>query len=111
MVGFQIDYLDHDYFVFHQANMKMNNMIVKKLKLPFEKVPSCMYNFGNTSSASIPLTIVTQLKGKIEEKLTKFICCGFGVGLSWGSVRFETEDIIVSSLVEMDENKEDLEWV
>lgn len=105
------DYLDHDYYVFHQANMKMNNMIVKKLKLPTEKVPSCMHNFGNTSSASIPLTIVTQLKGKFEDRLTKFICCGFGVGLSWGTVRFETENIVISQLVELDENTEESKWV
>ena len=98
---FGFDYLDYDYFIFHQANMKMNNMIVKKLKLPVEKVPSCMRFFGNTSSASIPLTIVTQLKGKIENKPTKFICCGFGVGLSWGTVAFETDDVVVSDLVEI----------
>jgi len=98
---FGFDYLSYDYFVFHQANMKMNNMIVKKLKLDTEKVPACMYNFGNTSSASIPLTIVTQLKGKFEDKPTKFICCGFGVGLSWGTVAFETKDIVISYLVEL----------
>lgn len=105
------DYLDNDYFIFHQANMKMNNMIVKKLKLPIERVPSSMYNFGNTSSASIPLTIVTQLKGKFEDKLTKFLCCGFGVGLSWGTVRFETENIVISDLVEVEDNLEETEWV
>ena len=93
------DYLDADYVIFHQANMKMNNQIVKKLKLDPEKVPSCMYEFGNTSSASIPMTIVSQLKGKFEDKHTKFICCGFGVGLSWGTVAFDTADIVVSEIV------------
>lgn len=97
---FGFDYQTADYYVFHQANMKMNNQIAKKLKLDGAKVPSCMYRFGNTSSASIPLTIVTQLKGKIENRLTKFICCGFGVGLSWGSVAFATDDIVISELVE-----------
>lgn len=97
---FGFDYLAADYYVFHQANMKMNNLIAKKLKLDEEKVPSCMYRFGNTSSASIPLTIVTQLKGKIEERPTKFICCGFGVGLSWGTVAFATDHIVISDLVE-----------
>ena len=81
--------------------MKMNNMIVKKLKLAPEKVPSCMRFFGNTSSASIPLTIVTQLKGKVENSHTRFICCGFGVGLSWGTVAFETDNIVISDLVEI----------
>lgn len=101
------NYLDADYFVFHQANMKMNNMIAKKLKLSEEKVPSCMYHFGNTSSASIPLTIVSELRGKFESKPTKFICCGFGVGLSWGTVAFETNNIIVSELVEVSDDEID----
>lgn len=98
---YSFDYQDADYFIFHQANMKMNNMIAKKLKLTPEKVPSCMYHFGNTSSASIPLTIVSELRGKFENELTKFICCGFGVGLSWGTVAFKTKNIVISELVEV----------
>lgn len=98
---FSFDYQTADYYVFHQANMKMNTMIIKKLGIDPAKVPSCMYEFGNTSSASIPLTMVTQLKGKIESRPTKFICCGFGVGLSWGTVAFSTEQVVVSNLVEV----------
>ena len=108
---FGFDYLDYDYFVFHQANMKMNNMIAKKLKLAPEKVPSCMYHFGNTSSASIPLTIVTELKQKSENTPTKFVCCGFGVGLSWGTVAFESEKMVISSLVEMADEEADQKYV
>ena len=103
---FGFNYLDADYVIFHQANMKMNNQIVKKLKLDPERVPSCMYEFGNTSSASIPLTIVSQLKGKFEEKPTKFICCGFGVGLSWGTVSFETKNIIIPAVVEVKDEED-----
>ncbi len=97
---FGFDYQTYDYYILHQANMKMNNMIAKKLKLDAAKVPSNMYHFGNTSSASIPLTIVTELKDKCEDN-TKFICCGFGVGLSWGTVAFETNNIVISDLVEI----------
>lgn len=104
------EYQNADFYVFHQANMKMNNMIAKKLKLAVEKVPSCMYHFGNTSSASIPLTIVTQLKGKCESK-ARFVCCGFGVGLSWGTVAFDTENIIVSELVEVRTEEADKKYV
>ena len=99
---FAFDYQEADYFVFHQANMKINNMIIKKLKLDEAKVPSCMLHYGNTSSASIPLTIVTQLQGKLQNP-TKFVCCGFGVGLSWGTVAFETENIVVPKVVLVDE--------
>lgn len=109
---FDFNYLDADYVIFHQANMKMNNQIVKKLKLNPERVPSCMYRYGNTSSASIPLTIVTQLKGKLDNNSTKFICCGFGVGLSWGTVAFASDEkIVVSDLVEVEEPKDESKWV
>lgn len=97
---FSFDYQDFDYFVFHQANMKMNNFIAQKLHITPNKVPSCLYHFGNTSSASIPLTIVTQLEEK-EAQQKKFICCGFGVGLSWGTVAFDSQSMVVSQLVEV----------
>jgi 3-oxoacyl-[acyl-carrier-protein] synthase-3 len=98
---FGFDYMDCDYFIFHQANLLMNEKIRTKLKLPPEKVPYCLQDFGNTASASIPLTIVTQLKGKVENKKTDWIACGFGVGLSWGAVHFVTDGIIISKLVEV----------
>lgn len=98
---FGFDYLEADYFVFHQANLKMNNLLAQKLKLPAEKVPMSIREYGNTSSASIPLTICTQLKGKFEAKPTRFICCGFGIGLSWGTVAFETNNIVISDLIEL----------
>ena len=107
---FGFNYLDTDFFVFHQANMKMNNMIAKKLKLAPEKVPSCMYRFGNTSSASIPLTIVGELRGHCEDG-KQFICCGFGVGLSWGTIHFTSDNMIVSKLVEVDDNQADKKYV
>lgn len=90
-----------DYCILHQANLQIDEIIRNKMNFPEEKVPMCLYDFGNTSSASIPLTIVSQLKGKIENRITKFICCGFGIGLSWGSVVFETENIVLSELVEV----------
>ena len=103
---FHFDYSGYDYLVLHQANMKMNNLIAKKLKFDPDRVPSCMYSFGNTSSASIPLTIVTQLKGRCENGV-KFICCGFGVGLSWGTVAFMTDGMLISDLVEVDNSQVD----
>ncbi len=106
---FGIDYQDADYYVLHQANLKMNNMIAKKLKLDVAKVPVCMDYFGNTSSASIPLTFVTRLGDKCRG-LRKFVCCGFGVGLSWGTVAFSTNDLLLSKLVEVDVNN-DTKWV
>jgi len=97
---FGLDYQNYDYLLLHQANMKMNDFIVKKLKFPTEKAPSCMRKFGNTSSASIPLNITTQLG--LKAKNSSLLCCGFGIGLSWGTVALKLdEDVVVSQLVEV----------
>lgn len=90
-----------DYFVFHQANMLMNEKIRTKLKLPQEKVPYILKDFGNTSSASIPLTLVVSLKKELRYKSLNIVACGFGVGLSWGSVLFNTQSIVCCDLIEI----------
>lgn len=103
---FQFNYMDNDYFVFHQANFALNKMVMKKLKLDLSQCPMSLYEFGNTSSASIPMTIVTQLKGKIEDKPTKLLCGFFGTGMTWGSMSFTTDNIVISELVEVDNIEE-----
>lgn len=90
-----------DYLVLHQANLFLNEKIRKKVKFPVEKVPCSLRNFGNTSSATIPLTICTELRDKISTGKCRFIGCGFGVGLTWGSVYFETDRIICPNLIEI----------
>jgi 3-oxoacyl-[acyl-carrier-protein] synthase-3 len=90
-----------DFFVFHQANQKMNKMIAKKLKLPEEKVPYSLKEFGNTSSATVPLTIVACLKNKIETTKSNLLLCGFGVGLSWGTAIVELDNVVIPDLIEI----------
>lgn len=90
-----------DYYLFHQANKFMNEKIRKKLKITEERVPYSLKDFGNTSSASIPLTMVTQLREELQTKSLKMIGCGFGVGLSWGTVYFSTDKICVPELIEI----------
>lgn len=90
-----------DFVVFHQANKMMNEMIRKKLKLEAEKVPYSLDKFGNTSSASIPVTMVTELKNQLRKGQNKLLFCGFGVGLSWGSCYLITENVTVLDLIEM----------
>lgn len=97
---FSIDIGSVDYFVFHQANRFMNEKIRKKLKLVEEKVPYSLKDFGNTSCATIPLTMVTQLQAQLRDKDLSFIGCGFGVGLSWGSCFFKTHRIACPDLIE-----------
>ena len=84
--------------------MKMNNMIVKKLKLPEEKVSSCIYWFGNTSSVSVPLTIVSELKGKLDGK-KELLLSAFGVGMTWATGVVPFVDCKISEIVEVENGK------
>lgn len=90
---------DIDYIVFHQANKFMTDFFIKKLKFNPDKVPYCIERFGNTSSASVPLTIVSELNGKLTEN-TKIVMCGFGAGLSWGTAIVNYKDCQISNLIE-----------
>jgi 3-oxoacyl-[acyl-carrier-protein] synthase-3 len=90
-----------DYFVFHQANSYMNNYLAKKLKLNLEKVPSCIESFGNTSSVSIPLTIVSQLQNQLKDRKNKLLLSGFGVGMSWASSILNFDNCFISDIVEI----------
>lgn len=78
-----------DLFVFHQANQLINESIRKKLKLPAEKMPYSLYDFGNTASASIPITLGTTWN-QVSSQSGWIVLCGFGVGFSIGSalIRF-----------------------
>lgn len=98
---FDIDKTEVDVFSFHQANLKMNEMIRRKLKIDAERVPYCMDEFGNTSNTSIPLALVTREAQNLRERHLNHIACGFGVGLSWGSMYFETDHISVPDLIEI----------
>lgn len=90
-----------DYFVFHQANKLINDSIAKKLKLEAEQAPSSLREFGNTSSASIPLTMVHKLQNALETKDSKLLLSGFGVGLSWASAYVENAKITCPALIEV----------
>jgi 3-oxoacyl-[acyl-carrier-protein] synthase-3 len=92
---------DIDYFVFHQANKLMNDRIKNKLQLPDEKVPYSLYDYGNTSSATIPLTMVTQLQTQISHEPLTLLLSGFGVGLSWGSALVQTKPIVCLPIIEI----------
>jgi 3-oxoacyl-[acyl-carrier-protein] synthase III len=92
---------DHDYVVLHQANKLINDTILKKLKVPKEKAPSSLAEFGNTSSASIPLTLVTRLKENENVKDGNYLLAGFGVGLSWGSCSIPFKNVKCADLVEL----------
>jgi len=89
-----------DYFVFHQANRMINETIRKKLKLPEERVPSTLKELGNTSGASIPVTISSRLPGHLAKGSRKLMLSGFGVGLSWGTALLDVESAVFPDRIE-----------
>ena len=93
----------YDCMVLHQANLMIMKRVAKKSGFSAEKNLISMDRFGNTSSASIPLTLVDAYGEKGGDEYIRALCCGFGVGLSWGTtcVSVRSEDII--PLVHTDE--------
>lgn len=96
----QIDKDSVDFFVFHQANNFINSYLMKKLKITEDKVPSTIAKFGNTSSVSIPLTIVSELQDKLNER-RRLLLSAFGVGMTWASAILNVENCRISDLTEV----------
>lgn len=91
---------DVDQFVMHQANLLMNETIRKKLKIDSDKVPYTLKNFGNTSSASIPLTMAEHFRMR-DMQGKRILLSSFGVGLSWGSCYLESGNWVVPETVKL----------
>lgn len=98
---YAIDLNSIDLFTFHQANLFMNEKIRNKLKIDASKVPYSIKEYGNTSCASIPLTLVARCAKQLKEGKVQHVACGFGVGLSWGAVNFITDTIVVPNIIEI----------
>lgn len=90
-----------DAFVFHQASRLINETLRKSLALDQEKTPSTLEDFGNTSSATIPLTMAERLGPALRERTLRLILCGFGVGLSWGTMTCELGPLVCPPIVEV----------
>lgn len=101
MESFNIDSESVDFLLLHQANHYIDEKIRKKLKFPEEKTPYCLDNFGNTSSGTIPMTMVTKIREQLKSRSNKLVMSGFGAGLSWAAVYLETTSIEVLPLIEI----------
>lgn len=91
-----------DAFVMHQANLFMLKYVAKRLNIPTEKLLLTLAEYGNTSSASIPLTITHHFTGKNRALNTQLVLAGFGVGYSWGAVALNLDkDTVLPNVVVM----------
>ena len=79
----------------------INETIRKKLRLKPEQVPSTLHDFGNTSSASIPVTMTVCAAAELANGSNRVVMSGFGVGLSWASCIYEMGPTTMSALVEV----------
>ena len=92
------------HFVFHQANRFMLDYLAKKMKLPADKVPITLAEYGNTSSASIPLTISACLRDALSQAASqKIVLAGFGVGWSWAACATEMGSLVLPPILEVPE--------
>ncbi len=74
--------IQNNLFIFHQANLFMLNKIFDDLKIKNESRLFSINKFGNTSSASIPLTMCVNIK-KINKNTDPVVIAGFGAGFSY----------------------------
>lgn len=91
-----------DYYVFHQAQKFIVDNMMELLECPLEKVLSSYAAYGNTAAAAIPLTICLHEDRLKQKSCMSMMAAGFGVGLSWGAMRFglDTEHIMGISVLD-----------
>ena len=90
-----------DYFMFHQPNKFMLRKLAQKLGVPADKMPNnIVEKFGNSSSATIPITICHNISHLLKQNKFKICMSGFGVGLSWGALIMDLGPLEFCEVVE-----------
>lgn len=77
---------DVDFLIPHQANIRIMEASRERLELPVEKMSKTIHKYGNTSAASIPISLVEDVEeGRIKDD-DLVVMVGFGGGLTWGAI-------------------------
>mmetsp|Transcript_4567 Transcript_4567/g.8328 ORF Transcript_4567/g.8328 Transcript_4567/m.8328 type:complete len:458 (-) Transcript_4567:704-2077(-) len=76
---------DIDYLLLHQANIRIMEVVAKKLGLSMDQVIANIDEYGNTSAGSMPLALDEAVRSGKVKKGDVVAFAGFGAGLSWGS--------------------------
>jgi 3-oxoacyl-[acyl-carrier-protein] synthase-3 len=97
-----------DYYIFHQSNQFIIKHLTKKLKIPAEKVPLTLGEFGNTGGSSIPLTITKGGLVRPKDRSLKLMLLGYGVGLSWASALVDLDPDAILEHCELGGSKENV---
>lgn len=86
---------DIDFYLIHQANKLIVDRLVKKLKLPTEKVPYNLQEFGNLGGASILMLMASEIANELSTRPLTLMCSSFGLGLTWGTMVLRTKPLVV----------------
>lgn len=95
MEKYQLNTENVDFFLIHQANKLIVDRIVKKLKLPLDKVPYDLQEFGNLGGASIPMLMTYNLSNELKSRPLTLVCSAFGLGLTWATMVIKTRQMVV----------------
>lgn len=95
---------DIDMFVMHQANKFILDHLRKKAGIDPDKYLVDMEQFGNTSSASVPLAICHQLSETLSQGTHKVMLGGFGVGWSWGAIVTDMGPVGALKVIEIEDD-------
>jgi len=100
--GWTLD--EMDAFVPHQANQFILQHLGKRLKIPAGKMVLSLDEFGNTSSASVPLSLSYRLGGRLRQESMKLVLAGFGVGWSWGAATVTCGPMVMPEIIYLSES-------
>ena len=81
----QLKVEDVDLFVFHQANLRINDMVAKQFNIPEEKVFNTIQKFANTTAATIPIGLDEAVRAGKLKKGMLVASAAFGSGFTWGA--------------------------
>jgi 3-oxoacyl-[acyl-carrier-protein] synthase-3 len=98
----KIDLETPDYYVLHQASRTVNASILRRLGVPGTKAPETLSDYGNTSCATIPVTICCRLPETLAGRVQTLVLSGFGAGFSWGSALLTTDSVLCLPLFELE---------
>lgn len=80
---------DVNYYVLHQANIRIIQSVAKRLKLSEDKFPISLDHCGNISAGSVPILLDEMNQRGMLKRGDRIILSGFGAGLTWGTALLE----------------------
>ncbi len=79
---------DIDLFIFHQANLRINQFLANELEIPEHKVFNTIQRFGNTTAATIPIGLHCAQEENVLKKGMLVASAAFGSGFTWASALY-----------------------